>query len=312
LERPSVATPGSVENLDDMATSWVRHLRAENKAPQTVMAYTYATDQLRDYLRAQGLPLDVASIQPSHVEAFLVDVLERRSPATANNRYRGLKAFFGWLEAEGEIPRSPMARMKPPTIPEQPAPVPSLEDLQALLGTCSGPDFVDRRDNAILMLFVDSGIRLTELTDLRLTSDDGPDVELDAGLVRVLGKGGRMRVASFGRKTGKALDRYLRKRSAHPDAHLEWLWLGRRGRMTPSGVRQMVWRRSAEAGIDRLHPHSFRHYFAHSWLASGGAEIDLMELAGWKTRTMLTRYARSTRAERAHQAHQRHGPGDRL
>jgi site-specific recombinase XerD len=68
-----------------------------------------------------------------HVESFLEDLLTRRSAATANNRYRGLVAFFTWLQEEGEIPSSPMARMKPPAIPQQPVPVPSTADIQTIL-----------------------------------------------------------------------------------------------------------------------------------------------------------------------------------
>jgi site-specific recombinase XerD len=288
-----------VGDVDAMVTSWVRHLRAENKAEQTIIAYTYAGSQLAEYLRAHGMPTQVSAIHREHVEAFLADLLERRSPATANNRYRGLVAFFGWLQDEGEITASPLATLKPPHI-------------RKLLETCDVNTFEGRRDAAIIRLFVDSGLRLSELTNLRLQSEDGPDVDLDSGLVRVLGKGSRVRFASFGARTGKALDRYLRRRSQHPEAESPWLWLGLKGRMTPSGIRQMVWRRSDEAGIDRLHPHQLRHFFAHSWLASGGAETDLMELAGWRTRTMLSRYASSTRAARAQQAHKRFSPGDRI
>jgi integrase len=109
------------------------------------------------------MPADVASIHREHVEAFLEDLLTRRSAATANNRYRGLVAFVTWLTAEGEIPSSPMARMKPPSIPQQPVPVPSHADIQTILKGCAGNGFDDRRDTAIIRLFADSGIRLAEL-----------------------------------------------------------------------------------------------------------------------------------------------------
>jgi site-specific recombinase XerD len=309
VERSTVQRIGDVEQ---MVTSFRRHLRAENKAEQTVTAYTYAPLQLAEFLRDRGMPSEVANIRREHVEAFLEDLLGRRTAATANNRYRGLVAFFTWLQEEGEIPASPMARMKPPAIPQQPVPVPSTADVQMILKGAAGNDFEDRRDTAIIRLFADSGIRLAELASLQLDGEDSSDIDLDSGMVRVLGKGRRMRVASFGNRTTKAIDRYLRARAQHPDHDSPWLWLGRRGRMTPSGVRQMIWRRSDEAGVPRMHPHSFRHYFSDQFLKAGGQESDLMALNGWASSEMVRRYAASNRSARARDAHKRFSPGDRL
>ncbi len=102
---------------------------------------------------------------------------------------------------------------------------------------------------------------------------DGIDWDLD--VVHVVGKGRRARAVPFGARAGQALDRYLRVRRQHVAADSAALWLGVRGPMTRWGISQMLARRCDEAGLERIHPHQFRHTFAHAWMVKPTFELHM-------------------------------------
>src|SRR5690606_25677277 len=120
--------------------SFGRHLRAANLSPATVRTYVEASELFATFLADPALPRDVAAIERQHVEAFITDQLERWKPATALNRYRGVQSLFRWLVEEGELRESPMARMRPPRVPEHSPEVLTEGQLKALLDTCEKHD----------------------------------------------------------------------------------------------------------------------------------------------------------------------------
>jgi integrase/recombinase XerD len=280
-----------------MVSSFELHLRAEKKSPKTVRTYLEAAQWFAAaYLIPSAGLADWSQVKARHVQEWTVTLLGRYSDAYANNQFRALQQFFKWHATEDpDEPRpNPVAGLKPPKIGDKLVPVFTDDELAALLATCKGGGFQNRRDYAVISLFKDTGARLSELAGM--TTEDVTARDREAV---VNGKGDKQRTLKFTYDTARAVDRYTRERGKHRMARVPALWLGvRGGPMTVSGVYQMIERRGKQAGV-QVNPHKFRHHFSHTFLDRGGAEGDLMELNGWSSPQMLARYGRSARSARA-------------
>ena len=290
-----------------LARSFELSLRARNRSAETIKSYVGTVEMFGEFLLASGFPTLIDRIRREHVESFIADQLARWKPKTARIRYGNLQQFFKWCVEEGEITETPMRNVRPPSVPEVPVPIISDDHLRRIFKSVEGTTFVQRRDAAILRALYDCGVRLAEVTGLSVD-----DVDWDRQVINVVGKGSRPRAVPFGRKTSQALDHYLSARQVHGQGGSPDLWLGAKGRLTDSGIAQMIRRRCRDAGVPHLHAHQFRHGAAHRWLASGGSEGDAMRLFGWRSRVMLERYGAVLADQRAHDAYRRLCPGDGL
>lgn len=285
--------------LRDLLPDWQLALRAEDKSPATRAVYG---DGARQYLAwctdTATLPMARRSLQ-----TWMAHLLEHgAAPGTVRTRQLAVKRFAAWLLATGQLIGDPFVGIKGP-VQRYPLVVPLSDgELRALIATCTHPahrahePLHHRRDEALIRLMMETGIRAGEVISLDLA-------DLDLAIGRILirrGKGGRSRTIPIGPATTVALRGYLAEREHHRAADSPRLWLGERGASFGyDGLNQALRRRARQAGIDGFHLHKLRHTAAHRWLARGGSESGLMAIAGWTRTDMLVRYTRATAADRA-------------
>lgn len=296
------------ERLDDLCASFQRHLRAEGKAVRTGVLYGLSVRMFGDWLTAHGRSATVDELTRSAIREWLADLAANHQASTVRTRHRGLQRFCGWLVIEGELTEHPMNGLVAPVLVPKPVPILDDDELTALVKACAGKDFNSRRDEALVRLLLDTGVRVSEACGLAVA-----DVDLDREMALVTGKGNKIRPVYFGARTARALDRYLRERRRHRWVHLDALFLTQRGALSTDGARDRITVRSEQAGLrGHTFPHRFRHTFAHDFLINGGQERDLKRLAGWSSDVMLERYGASAADVRAREAAKRLRRGDRI
>lgn len=291
--------------LADWWDDFARSLRRRNRSPETADLYRRSYDRFWTWALGQGItsPAEVAT---RHVNEWVDQLHTEVAPTTVAIYWRNLRPFFSWWAKETDA-TNPFHGADTPSAASDPPPVIHLDDIRALLDACKGKGFEERRDNAIIRVLFDTGVRLGELVGLEVGHWDRRTDTL-----AVDGKSGK-RLVSLSPSTGEALARYVRERGGHRMAEkTDRLWLGKKGALGDSGVAQLLARRSEQAGLGRINPHAFRHTFSHEFRAQGGSDVDLMYLAGWTSTTMAARYGASAAAERARDTHRRIGLGDRL
>ncbi|GIE90895.1 Phage integrase, N-terminal SAM-like domain [Actinoplanes regularis] len=269
----------------------------------------YLAQESPDY-DARDAAKDPTLVSKAHVESFQAWMIETRSASTALNKHKSLQQFFKYLLEEEEIDKSPMDRVKQPQTPQKLVPIMGDDDTKKLLDNAKGKTFMALRDEALIRLYYNTGARLSEIGNLLLT-----DLDMNGESVHLHGKGAKDRRVRFGPKTSRALARYLRARAKRKGADgVPQLWLAERGvkPLAPNGIKIMLKRRGAAAGVTNAHAHRWRHNFAHEWHKAGGNTGDLMLLLGWASEDMPRRYGASAAAERAQELQVQMGIGQRV
>jgi site-specific recombinase XerD len=281
-------------DLAALLPSWKLALQADRKSRQTVDAYTTGVRLFLDWCADNG---KAPVLDRSTVRTWVMSLLDAgAAAATARTRQMALKRFSAWLLEEGETEADLIRDLKPPKLDVQVVEGLTDEQCTALVKACQGRDFIDRRDEAVARLLIETGMRAGEVLALRVD-----DIDVQRGLAVIQrGKGGKGRVVPFGPQVARAIDRYLRMRRTHRLAHTEALWLGGGGqRFGYHGLDVSMKRRAAAAGIAGFHLHLLRNTAATRWLAAGGSENGLMAVAGWSSREMLDRYTKASASDRA-------------
>ncbi|CAN5407387.1 hypothetical protein BH09ACT7_BH09ACT7_04980 [soil metagenome] len=281
-------------DLPGLLTSWHLSLKADRKSKQTIDAYTMGVTL---FLRWCGEHGHVPALDRNLVRIWVADLLDGGAqPNTARTRQMALKRFAAWALDEGEIDSNELALLKPPKLDTKVVDRLSDDECAALVKACAGKAFIDRRDEAIVRLMLETGLRAGEVMGFTVE-----DIDLVRGVALVQrGKGGKGRTVPFGPQAARAIDRYLRMRRGHRLADTPALWLGGSSQsLGYHGLDRAMKIRAERAGLKGFHLHLLRHTAASRWLAAGGSEGGLMAVAGWSSREMLDRYTRSTASDRA-------------
>lgn len=264
---------------------------------RTLEFYRFTLEKVLDWLKENGIS-GVQNIDSKAVREYLSSMISRGlSDSYINSHARALRTFLRFLEEEEYIEKVPKFKM--PTIAKKNLPVLNSQEVNRLLSAC-----INVREQSLIMLMVDTGVRRKELCEL-----NWGDVNLESGMVNVIqGKGRKSRSVVVGIKTRRILLKYKRKVDHSESSPL--IQTVRGGRYSPGGLRNCLHSIGGRAGI-HVSPHILRRTFATLSLRSGMNPLHLQGLLGHSSLEMTRRYVSMVDSDLL-TAHQKFGPVDNL
>jgi integrase/recombinase XerD len=298
----------SLEGLIDL---YLLRCQVEGKSPNTIHAYSETLRRFLHIAREEGLPEDVARIEPAHLYTYL-GRFTGLSAETRHRYFREVRCFFNWLVAAGYLQESPFRSLRNVRLPQRIVRPFSPEEVARLLACREPSSAAGARDRAILLVLLDTGVRCSELVHAALD-----DLNLEAGRLNVLhAKGNKQRIVPFASRCREALQHYLGFRGS--EAGPLFVAAGRHRTLRPgvalrpNGLKQLLRRLGRQAGLAKVHAHRFRHTFATWAIEQDARELDVQHLLGHASPDMVRRYASTYNSEQAARRHVMFSPVERL
>jgi integrase/recombinase XerD len=305
--------------LQDALVAYRTYAQAEGKSPKTVAWVVSSVGYFANFLGPERQDLD--DITGNDMRRFIIALREK--PKFANHPHnkqqqaklsaqsietycRAIRAFFGFLQREGFTENNVMAKVKMPKVPEVVIPTFSEKEIAKLLAQVNKTTNEGFRDYCIILTLVDTGIRLSELANLKVE-----DIDYEQNLFRVMGKGQRERFVPFGRRVAKALMKYQMKNRPEPIG-TENFWLRRDGHpLLTKRIEKLISAYGKKAGLKRCYAHKLRHTSSVMYLRNGGDVFSLQKKLGHRSLVMTRHYSNLADSDVRAQ-HLRYGVADRL
>jgi site-specific recombinase XerD len=323
--RPEAPTGTSLRSL---VNGFVLTKQTEGKSPRTVEFYSENLKRFLWYASRQDWPDDIRIITEWHIREFLGYVANEKcrwglegngsetsqskaSHTTVHHYFVVLANFFGWVVREGFLKESPTAKIKVAKPKEKVIKPYTYEEISRILAICDydyehNAKFLGSRNKAIVLVLLDTGVRLSELVGITLE-----DINTSNGNIRIMGKGNKERIVRIGKVAQKSIWRYLIYR---PENGRRELWLSEEGRkLSCTGVQSLIQSLKQRAGISgNGSVHRFRHTFALNFLRVDKNVFNLQYLLGHSDLDMVRRYTATLGMEDALKAHEKTSPADNL
>jgi len=304
--------------LQDALIAYKTYARAEGKSPKTVAWVVSSVGYFADFLGTDKQ--DIASITGHDLRRFIIALQGKQkfsnhpynkpqkgklSPQSVDTYCRGIKAFFSFLHREGFTQTNPMEKVKLPKLPELLIPTLTQKEVERLLAQPNKQSSQGFRDFAILLTFVDTTVRLSELAELKAS-----DIDYEQSYFKVMGKGKKERYVPFGRRVARVLMKYQLKHRPEPIG-TENFWLKKDGAPLPAKrIEKLVSHYGRKAGL-RVYPHKMRHTSSVLYLRNGGDVFSLQKKLGHRSLTMTRRYSNLADSD-VRDKHLKYGVADRL
>ena len=279
----------NILELQNLIEGFRLSCQTEGKSPKTIEWYFSFLTRFRHFLQVNQLPTELCQIKKDQIREFIRYLqIEAKTPrsgrplsgATVQGYVRTLKAFFSWAEKEGYITANEMAKIPTPKAVSKVINTFTHDQVNKLANICQLSNGGGLRNLAILLLLLDTGIRVSELVNIELE-----DVNIAEGYIKIIvAKGGKERIVPIGSMVQKSLWKYINAYRPQPlTQQIIRLFLSDKGlSLTKSGIQQMLRRYGRRAGLTsvRCSPHTFRHTFAKNYLLNGGDIFSLQRILG--------------------------------
>ncbi|NNE26227.1 MAG: tyrosine-type recombinase/integrase [Saprospiraceae bacterium] len=266
------------ETLIEQFAAYLSH--EKRYSPRTVQAYTADLFQFRDFLITQYGELQIAKLTHLHLRSWMVQLHnDGVSPRTINRKISCLRSFFNYLKRERRVKRNPCLKLIAPKVSKKLPAFIQENVIQALFDVILPDDFEEVRNRLVLEVLYMTGMRRSELIQLR-----DRDIDLQKLQIKVLGKGNKERLLPFGEKLKKKLLRYLELRKCYFEGTRidDFFFVTNKGvQLYPKWVYNTAVRYiSSVTTSNNKSPHTLRHSFA-THLMNGGADLNAVkELLG--------------------------------